>query len=61
MVSLKSSSNVEFETKKIFFLISFFFEELSRIEVLCEQRIFDMILFTFSVIFLQTKMFYKKY
>ena len=37
VVSLKSSSSVELETKKIFFNFVFF-EELSRIEVLCEQR-----------------------
>ena len=29
----------------------FIIEELLRIEVLCEHRIFAMILFTFSVIF----------
>ena len=34
-----------------------FFEELSRIEVLCEHGIFGMILFTFTVIFLQIKIF----
>ena len=37
-----------------------FFEELSRIEVLCEQGIFCLILFTFSVIFLQIKVFFIK-
>ena len=31
--SLQSSSSVEFEIKKIFFLISFFLEELSRFKV----------------------------
>ena len=55
MVSIKSSS-VEFETKKIF-LNFIFFEEISRIEVLCEHGIFGMILFTFSVIFHQFKIF----
>ena len=52
---------VEFETRKI--ILNFaFFEELSRIEVLCEHVIFDMILFTFSVIFLQIKtIFLKKF
>ena len=56
MVSLKSSSSVEFKIKKIF-LNFVFFDELSRIEVLCVQGIFGMILFTFSVIFLQIKIF----
>ena len=36
VVSLKSWSSVEFKSKKIF-LNFVFFEELSRIEVLCEQ------------------------
>ena len=46
VVSLKSSSSVEFEIKKI--LLNFLlFEELSRIEILCERDI----LFTFSVIY----------
>ena len=36
MVSLKSWSSVEFKSKKIF-LNFVLFEELSRIEVLCEQ------------------------
>ena len=36
VVSLKSSSSAEFETKKIFFSF-FFFEEFSRIEFLCEH------------------------
>ena len=57
MVSLKSSSSVEFEIKKIFLNFVFFFEKLSRIEALCEHVIFGMILFTFSVIFLQIKSF----
>ena len=57
MVSLKSSSSVEFKIKKIFLNFVFFFEELSRIEVLCEHGIFGMILFTFSVISLQIKIF----
>ena len=56
VVSLKSSSSAEFETKKIFLKFVFFFEELSRIEVFCEHLIFDMILFIFSVIF-QFKIF----
>ena len=37
------------------FLNCMFFEELSRIEVLCEHGIFAMILFTFSENFLQIK------
>ena len=57
MVSLKSSSSVEFEYKKIF-LIFVFFEELSSTEVLCEHEwIFGMILFSFREIFLQIKIF----
>ena len=56
MVLLKSSSSVDFKIKKIFFIFVFF-EELSRIEVLCEHRIFGMILFTFSVIFLKIIIF----
>ena len=56
VVSLKSCSSVEFKIKKIFW-ISFFFEQLSRIEILCEHGIFGMNLFTFSVIFLQIKLF----
>ena len=52
MVSLESYSSVEFKIKKIF-LNFVFFKELSRIEVLCEHGIFGMILFTFSIIFLQ--------
>ena len=54
MVSLKSSSSVEFEIKKIF-LNLLIFEELSRFRVLCEHEIFGMILFIFSEIFLQIK------
>ena len=34
-----------------------FFEEILRIEVLCERGIIGMILFTFSVTFLQIKIF----
>ena len=49
VISLKSSSSLEFVTKKIFF--SFEFLELSRIEVLCEPVIFGMISFNFSVFF----------
>ena len=56
MVSLKSCSSVECKIKKIFFNFVVF-EELSRIEVLCEHGIFGMILFTFSVIFLKIKIF----
>ena len=43
--------------KKISLNFVSFFEELSRIEVLCEHGIFGMILFTLSVIFLQIKIF----
>ena len=39
MVSLKSWSSVEFKIKKVF-LNFVFFEELSRIEVLCEHVMF---------------------
>ena len=39
------------------FLNFVFFEELSKIEILCEYGIFCMILFTFSVTFLQIKIF----
>ena len=56
MVSLKSCSSVEFKIKKIF-LNFVFFEELSRIEFLCEHGIFGMTLFTFSVTFLKIKIF----
>ena len=56
VVSLKSSFSVNFEIKKIFFIFVFF-EELSRIEILCEHRIFGMILFTFSVTFLKIIIF----
>ena len=64
VVSLWSSSSLEFEIKKIF-LTFVVFEELSRIELLCEHVIFGMISFTFSVIFLQImifslKIFYSK-
>ena len=58
VVSLESSSSVEFETKKIFLKFVFFFEELSMIEVLCENGIISMILLTFSEIFLQIKIFF---
>ena len=58
MVSLKSTSSVEYGIKKIF-LNFIFFEELSRIEVLFEHGIFGMILFNFSVIF-QIKISIKK-
>ena len=39
MVSLKSSSSVEFKIKKILFNFVFF-EELSRFKVLCEHVVF---------------------
>ena len=58
MVSLKSSSRIEFKIKKNF--LNLFFEELSGIEVLCEHGIFVMILFLFSVIFLKIKIFPRK-
>ena len=54
VVSLKSTSSGEFKTKKFFFEFRFF-EELLRIEILCEHGIFGMNLFPFSVIFLQIK------
>ena len=38
-----------------FLSIDDFFEELSRIELLCEHWIIGMILFTFSVVILQIK------
>ena len=47
MVSLKSWSSVEFKIKKIF-LILVFFEELSRIEILCEHGTFDHFYCDFS-------------
>ena len=56
MTSLKSSSSLQFEIKKIF-LNLVLFEELSRIEILFEHVIFGMISFTFSVIFLQIMIF----
>ena len=59
VISLKSCSSVEFKIKD-FFEFRFFFEELSRIEVLCEHWIYGMILFTFTVIFLQIKIFSMK-
>ena len=40
VVSIKISSSVEFEIKKIFLKIVFFFEEFSSIEVLSEHGIF---------------------
>ena len=39
--------------QKDLFEFRLFFEELSRVEILCEHGIFCMILFTFSVIFPQ--------
>ena len=47
------------QNKKIF-LKFVFFEELSRIEVLCENVIISMILVTFSVTFLQNKIILNK-
>ena len=60
MVSLKSSSSVEFEicsNSKNFFQFGLF-EELSSFKVLCEHGILGMISFTFSVIFIQIKTLY---
>ena len=57
VVSLKSSSNVEFGIKKTFFLNFLFFKELSRVKILSENGIFGIILFTFSLIFVQIKTF----
>ena len=48
VVSLKSSSSVELGIKKIFLILFFFFEELSRFKVLYEHVIFGMILFTLA-------------
>ena len=45
------------QVKKKIFLNLIVFEELSRIEFLCEHGIFDMILFTFSVTILQNKIY----
>ena len=59
VVSLKRSSSVESEIKNIF-LNFVLFEELTRFEILREHGIFVMILFTFSVIFLQITIFSKK-
>ena len=61
MASLKSCSSVEFKIRKIFLNFVFFFEESSGIEDLCEHAIFGMILFTFSVISIQIKIFFTKY
>ena len=60
MVSLKSSSSVEFEIKKIFFEFRFFFEELSRFKFSCEHWIFGSLLFTFTVIFVRINVFSTK-
>ena len=58
VVSLKNSSSVEFGTN---FCLNFvFFEEISRIDFLCEQGIFVMNLFSFSVIFHQIKIIFIK-
>ena len=59
MVSLKSSSSVEFEIKKIFFNFVFF-EELSRFKVSCEHFIFGSLVFTFTVIFVRINVFSTK-
>ena len=59
VVSLKSSSIVEFEIKKIF-LNFVFFEELSRFKVSCEHWIFGLLLFTFTVIFVRINVFSSK-
>ena len=56
VVSLKSSSSVEFEYKKNFWNFVFF-DKLSRFKVLCEHVIFGMILFTVWGIFAQIKIF----
>ena len=54
VVSLKSSSCLEFDKKKI--VLNFAFsEEFSMFKILCEQVIFGMILFTFRWIFIQIK------
>ena len=57
VVSLKNSSSVELEIKKVFLNFVFFFEELSSFKVLCENVIFGMILFTLRGIFVQIKIF----
>ena len=59
MVSLKSSSSVEIEIKKIF-LNFVFFEELSSFKVSCEHWIFGSLLFTFTVIFVRINVFSTK-
>ena len=43
--------------KDFFFKFRFIFEELSRFEVLCEHGISGMIIFNFSVIYVQFKIF----
>ena len=50
VVSLKNSSSLEFEIDKIFVNFAFF-EELPRIEILCEHVVFGMTSFTFSANF----------
>ena len=60
VVSLKSSTSVEFEIKKIF-LNFVFFEELSRFKVSCEHWIFGSLLFTFTVIFVRINVFLLKF
>ena len=59
MVSLRSSSSVEFEINKIFLNIVFF-EELSRFKVSCKYWIFGSLLFTFTVIFVRINVFSTK-
>ena len=59
MISLKSSSSVEFEIKNIF-LNFVFFEELSRFKVSFEHWIFGSLLFTFTVIFVRINVFSTK-
>ena len=56
MVSLKSSSSVEFKIQNIF-LNFVFFEKLSSLKILCEHRTSGMTLFTFGIIFDQIKIF----
>ena len=55
VVSLKSSSSVQFEVKK---LISFFFEDFSRFKFSCEHGISSSLLFTFRVIFVELTIFF---
>ena len=50
LVSLESSSSVEYRIKKIF-LIFVFYGELSRFKLLRKLELIPLFLFTFSVIF----------